>query len=83
MAGGACRAILGTDCFLGASVSPSIKWMIHKAQGRVQRASRGPGEKHHLRGVGGGSPSAEVQDRVGGEHTQDDEGAGHSHSHVF
>lgn len=51
-AGGACRAILGINCFLWASMSLSIKWMFHKAQGRVQRASRGPGEKHHLQGVG-------------------------------
>lgn len=39
-----------------------------------------------LRGLSGacrgGSPPTEVQDGVGREHAQDDEGAGHGHSHV-
>lgn len=34
-------------------------------------------------GWGGRSPPTEVQDGVGGEHAQDDEGAGNGHSHVL
>lgn len=31
----------------------------------------------------GGSPPTEVQDGIGGEHAQDDEGTGNGHSHVL
>lgn len=34
-------------------------------------------------GRGDGSPPTEVQDGVGGEHAQDDEGSGHGHCHVL
>lgn len=34
-------------------------------------------------GWGRGSPPTEVQDGVGGEHAQDDEGSGNGHSHVL
>lgn len=42
LAGGACRAILGTDCFLWASVSRSIKSMLHKVQGPCSKSIQGP-----------------------------------------
>ena len=42
LAGGACSAILGTDCFLWASMSRSIKSMLHKAQGPSSKGIQGP-----------------------------------------
>lgn len=68
-------------CFLWASISPSTKWVPHKATCSCSKGFQGPRGSSPV-GLGD-SPPTEVQDGVGGEHTQDDEGPGHSHRHVI